>query len=298
MARAVIIGASIGGLPAAYEARALLDKKHKVTVISNVDSFHFVPSNPWVAVGWRKRKDISFRLRRVLEKRGIEFVHAAADQIEPEKNPVLKLLRKFTPVSSEYDGDRFFVIRDGKRWSAARGFLKPALKRPNLRLETGCLVENIVFDGKRAAGVSFRQSGQRRVARCSGEVILSAGAVATPALLERSGIGDGERLRALGVGSLKRNPVLPEVPAIADSVAGYETVNWFGVLAPAATPLAVIDRLHREVSAVQNAPELQKQFDADGATVLRMTPAAFGAYMIEDMNKWERVVKDGGIKAQ
>ena len=89
MARVAIIGASIGGLPAAYEARALLDKKHKVTVISNVDSFHFVPSNPWVAVGWRKRKDISFALRPVLEKRGIEFVHATADRIEPEQNLVI-----------------------------------------------------------------------------------------------------------------------------------------------------------------------------------------------------------------
>ena len=57
MARVVIIGASIGGLPAAYEARELLAKKHKVTVISNVESFHFVPSNPWVAVGWRTRKE-------------------------------------------------------------------------------------------------------------------------------------------------------------------------------------------------------------------------------------------------
>ena len=83
MARVAIIGASIGGLPAAYEARALLDKKHTVTVISNVESFHFVPSNPWVAVGWRKRKDISFALGPVLEKKGIEFVHATADRIEP-----------------------------------------------------------------------------------------------------------------------------------------------------------------------------------------------------------------------
>ena len=83
MARVAIIGASIGGLPAAYEARALLDKKHKVTVISNVDFFHFVPSNPWVAVGWRTRKDISFALGPVLEKKGIEFVNAAAERIEP-----------------------------------------------------------------------------------------------------------------------------------------------------------------------------------------------------------------------
>jgi sulfide:quinone oxidoreductase len=89
MARIAIIGASIGGLPAAYEARALLDKKHKVTVLSNVESFHFVPSNPWVAVGWRTRKDISFNLRPVLEKKGIEFIHAAAERIEPDQNRVI-----------------------------------------------------------------------------------------------------------------------------------------------------------------------------------------------------------------
>lgn len=77
MARVVIIGASIGGLPAAYEARELLAQKHQVTVISNVESFHFVPSNPWVAVGWRTRKDISFALGPVLEKKGVEYIHAS-----------------------------------------------------------------------------------------------------------------------------------------------------------------------------------------------------------------------------
>jgi sulfide:quinone oxidoreductase len=89
MARVVIIGASIGGLPAAYESHTLLDKKHKVTVISNVDYFQFVPSNPWVAVGWRTRKDITFPLGPVLKKKNIEFIHAAADRIEPERNRVM-----------------------------------------------------------------------------------------------------------------------------------------------------------------------------------------------------------------
>lgn len=89
MARIVIIGASIGGLPAAYECRALLGKKHKISVISNVDYFHFVPSNPWVAVGWRKRKEISFPLGPALEKKGVEFIHAPADRIEPEQNRVM-----------------------------------------------------------------------------------------------------------------------------------------------------------------------------------------------------------------
>lgn len=98
---------------------------------------------------------------------------------------------------------------------------------------------------------------------------------------------------------MKRNPVLPDVPSIAEAgVAGYETDNWFGLVAPASTPVAIVERLHREISAAQNLPEVQKQFDADGATVLRMSAAGFGAYMVSDMIKWERVVKEGGIKTQ
>ena len=59
MAHIVIVGAGIGGMPAAYEIRALLGKGHRITVVNNTDYFQFVPSNPWVAVGWRQREDIT-----------------------------------------------------------------------------------------------------------------------------------------------------------------------------------------------------------------------------------------------
>ena len=75
----------------------------------------------------------------------------------------------------------------GRRWSAARGFLKPVLGRPNLRLETQCLVEGLVFDGKRAVGVRWRQNGATRSARCRGEVVLAAGAIGSIQLLKLSG---------------------------------------------------------------------------------------------------------------
>ncbi|MBI5827405.1 MAG: NAD(P)/FAD-dependent oxidoreductase [Deltaproteobacteria bacterium] len=88
MAKVVIIGASTGGLPAAYEMKQALDASHQVTVISNTEDFHFIPSNPWVAVGWRKRKDISFPLRPCLEKKGIVLIAEAAQRIDPQKNEV------------------------------------------------------------------------------------------------------------------------------------------------------------------------------------------------------------------
>ena len=88
MAHVVIIGASTGGLPAAYEMREALGKEHKVTVISNTDTFHFVPSNPWVAVGWRTEKDTSFKLEPRLNAKNIDFIPTAAKEIKPAENQV------------------------------------------------------------------------------------------------------------------------------------------------------------------------------------------------------------------
>ncbi len=94
----------------------------------------------------------------------------------------------------------------GIRWSSARAFLKPALGRTNLRLETGVLVENVVVEGRRAVGVRFRQGGRLIEARARGEVILSAGAVGSPQILQLSGIGPGEWLAEQGIAVVHHVP--------------------------------------------------------------------------------------------
>jgi len=107
------------------------------------------------------------------------------------------------------------------------------------------------------------------------------------------------KLRALGTGGPQRSPVLPDVPTIAEAgVSNYEAVNWWGLVAPVGTPQAIIDKLNTELLAVQNAPEVQKQFALEGGDPVPMKPAVFGAYMVSEMNKWEKVVKQGGIKAE
>src|SRR5215211_7315281 len=107
------------------------------------------------------------------------------------------------------------------------------------------------------------------------------------------------RLRALGVGGRERSPVLPDVPMIAESgVPGYEAVNWIGIVAPAGTPGAITAKLHAEITAVLDSPEVQKQFSAEGVDVMRMSSAEFGAFMGRELEKWGRVVKEGGIKAE
>ncbi|MFO8156522.1 MAG: NAD(P)/FAD-dependent oxidoreductase [Pseudomonadota bacterium] len=86
MAHIVILGAGIGGVPAAYEMREALGKEHEVTVINATDYFQFVPSNPWLAVGWRTRDKITVPIGRYLEKHGIRFIPKAVETIDAEAN--------------------------------------------------------------------------------------------------------------------------------------------------------------------------------------------------------------------
>ena len=88
MAHVVVIGAGLGGMPMAYEMKELLRKGDRVTVVGNGPKFHFVPSNPWLAVNWRKREDIEFEAAPYLEKRGIAFDPRGAKRVHPERNQV------------------------------------------------------------------------------------------------------------------------------------------------------------------------------------------------------------------
>ncbi|RKZ94060.1 MAG: NAD(P)/FAD-dependent oxidoreductase [Gammaproteobacteria bacterium] len=108
MAHVVIIGAGTGGMPCAYEMRDALDKEHLVTMISENETFDFTPSNPWVAVGWRQRKDISFEMRPYLEKRGINFIAHRVDKIDPANNELT--LNNDEKVSYDY-----LIIATGPR---------------------------------------------------------------------------------------------------------------------------------------------------------------------------------------
>ena len=86
MAHIVIMGAGIGGMPAAYEMQEKIRKGDKVTVISDRETFQFTPSNPWMGVKWRDRKDIEFPVRSYLERKDIGFISTGVKRVHPEKN--------------------------------------------------------------------------------------------------------------------------------------------------------------------------------------------------------------------
>ena len=107
------------------------------------------------------------------------------------------------------------------------------------------------------------------------------------------------KLKVFGVGDMRRNALIPEVPTVTEAgLPGYAAANWNGILAPAGTPAPVIARLHNEISEILDTPEMQKQFVAEGADVVRMSPTEFAAYIASELAKWGRVVKEAGIKPE
>jgi tripartite-type tricarboxylate transporter receptor subunit TctC len=105
------------------------------------------------------------------------------------------------------------------------------------------------------------------------------------------------RLRALGTGGKERSPALPDVPTISEAgVPGYEATQWWGLLAPAGTPPNVVARLHKALEEVQDSAEVRAQFEKEGAEIRKMSSADFGQFIESEMKKWERVVKQAGIK--
>ena len=108
MAHIVIIGAGLGGMAGAYEMKAAVGNQHQVTVINERDSFQFIPSNPWLAVGWRERKDISFEIRPYLAKKGIAFIAQRVNHIDPEA-------KQLTLADGSSLGYDYLIIATGPR---------------------------------------------------------------------------------------------------------------------------------------------------------------------------------------
>jgi tripartite-type tricarboxylate transporter receptor subunit TctC len=126
----------------------------------------------------------------------------------------------------------------------------------------------------------------------AGRVTMSFANIVNAAPLIREG-----KLRAFAVTSLKRSAVAPDLPTMAESgYPGFEAVPWFGLMAPAGTPPAIIDQLHRETVRVLALPEVRKKLDDLGLDVVGGTPAEFSAVIAREIPQWATVIKAAGIK--
>lgn len=142
--------------------------------------------------------------------------------------------------------------------------------------------------------VQYKGGGPALTDTVAGQVQMNIGSAVQNIPHVRSG-----KLRALGVGGKNRLAALPEVPTFAEAgLPGAEATNWWGIMAPAGTPAPALERLHKDVAAVVESPEMKKRFEVEGAEALRMSPREFGALIAAETTKWTQVVKDAGIKAE
>lgn len=141
--------------------------------------------------------------------------------------------------------------------------------------------------------VPYKGAGQALIGAVSGEIDLMISGVSTGAPYVKQ-----RQLRALGVTSPKRLAVLPDVPPVAETVPGYEAGSWYAMLAPAATPRPIVERLNRESVKAVNSAEAQAKLIAAGVDPETMTPEALGAKIRSETARWGKVVKAAGLKAQ
>ena len=109
---------------------------------------------------------------------------------------------------------------------------------------------------------------------------------------------EGARVRLLATGGAKRNPKVPNIPTIGESVPGYESSIWWGIFAPPKTPADIIARFHAETSEVISSATFQKRLEEQGGAVVRMSSAEFGKLMQSEQNKWLEVIRVAGIKGE
>ncbi len=149
-----------------------------------------------------------------------------------------------------------------------------------------------VMAGVKMVQVQYKGAGMGMIGLLSGEVALMF--PTTPTAMPSIKAG---RLRPLGVTTAKRTPALPEVPSIAEAgLPGYESTQWFGILAPAGTPRPIIDRLNQEIVRIMQS--LKERLAGDGMDVVTGTPEAFAAHIKAETEKWAKVIKAMGLKLE
>jgi tripartite-type tricarboxylate transporter receptor subunit TctC len=152
---------------------------------------------------------------------------------------------------------------------------------------------------KRHAGidlghVAYKGGGASSFAVLAGEVPLMFSTMPLGLPFVRT-----EKLRALGVGGATRSPLLPSVPTLSEGGArGYEFTVWWGLVAPAQTPAAIVTRLNTEINNILRDPDAARQLATEGAEVTAWTPAQFGAMLTENMAKWRTVAREANIRAE
>jgi tripartite-type tricarboxylate transporter receptor subunit TctC len=225
--------------------------------------------------------------------------HTVNETLIPKKP--YELMRDLAPITGINSQDLLLVVPASLPVNNLREFIALAKKDPG-KLNyassgpgTPYHMAGELF--KHMAGVNIvhvphKGSDQARTAVLSGQVEMMFDAISTIVSLVNAG-----KLKGLATSGKKRSSVTPNIPTVAEAgVPGYEAPIWLGLMAPAATPKPILERLSQAVGKVINSPDIRENWAKQGAVPLAMTPDEFGRFVREDIQKWSKLVKDTGMK--
>ena len=227
--------------------------------------------------------------------------HTVNETLRP--NRPFNLMRDFVGIAPVNYSDLIMVVHPSVPAKDLKEFLALAKSKPGVLnyassgLGTPYHMAGELFkalSGTDIVHVPHKASGDARTAVLGGHVQMMFDAVTTMAQNAREG-----HVRAMGTSGKVRSSVTPDIPTIAEAgVPGYESTIWLGLMAPAGTPKAVVDKLNAEVNKVLHREDVKAAWAKQGATPMIMSPAEFDTYLRGDIDKWARLIKTAGIKIQ
>ncbi len=147
--------------------------------------------------------------------------------------------------------------------------------------------------GVKILQVLYKGTGQAFTSLLSGEISITYASPVAASHFVKAG-----KLRALAMTSKSRSKAYPEIPAVSETLPGYDATQWFGVFTTAGAPRPVIDKLSQTIARILRAPEMNNRLTGEGMDVVAGTPEEFAATLRQEMTKWAKVIKDAGIKTE
>jgi len=229
----------------------------------------------------------------------ISQTHATNESLVANKP--FELMRDFAPVSPIYAGDLVLVVHKSVPVKTLKDFIALAKAKPGTMNYgssgigsqyhlTGELFKTM--SGTDIVHVPYKGSTGARNDILGGQIEMMFDTIATMAPSVEAGL-----VRALGTTGEARSPILPDVPTISEAgVPGFQASGWVGIVAPAATPKSIVERLNAEIGKILNSTEIKESWTKQGVTPLWMTAPEFGAFINAEIEKWAKVAQTAGVK--
>jgi tripartite-type tricarboxylate transporter receptor subunit TctC len=227
--------------------------------------------------------------------------HINLEILQPNKP--YQLMRDFVPVAPAFSYDALMVVHPSVQAKTVKEFIALAKSQPGKLMYAssgpgsnkhmgGELFK--LLTGTDLLHIAYKGSTGARNDIVGGHVQMMFDEI--PAVGPNVIAG---QVRALGTTGRKRSPIFPDIPTIAEAGApGYEHTGWSGIMAPAGTPKAIVDKLNAEINKLLARPDVKANWVKQGADTMSMTPAEFEAHLKADLAKWSKLVKDANIKLQ